>query len=91
MLPKTKLYRTGDLMAGMQYLIIFMAPVMVCNYFGAEGIGFILGFIFTILMYLVNRQSNEGAIKHYVTYCFTPNYLEGNTDPSEPASPGNNS
>lgn len=83
MLKKTKLYKTGDMMNGTQYLVIFMIPVMICNKFGASRLGFILGLITTIAVYLINKQANSGAINHYVWYCMLPTYIEGNTSPND--------
>jgi hypothetical protein len=83
MLPKTKLYKIGDSMSGMQYLVMFMVPVMVCNKFGISRWGFILGVFVVLVMYGLNKQSNEGAINHYIWYCFQPTYVEGNTSPND--------
>jgi len=79
LLPRTKFLKTGDLMSGLQYAIIFLAPVMTLNRFGLEKIGFIIGALLTFFIYILNHQANSGALKHYITYCFTPVYIEGNT------------
>ena len=83
MLPKTKLYKTGDMMSGMQYLVMFMVPVMICNKFGIKKWGFVFGVLVVLVMFRLNRQSNDGAINHYLWYCVMPTYIEGNTSPDD--------
>lgn len=79
MLPRTKLLKTGDFMAGMQYSMFFMLTFMIFNKLDLTKQGFIAGAIVTALMYYLENKTNQGALQHYVLYCFTPTRLEGNT------------